>query len=251
MWELRTTARYANLHGERVIQVLRMELYQLLLASPGLTLSQICSLLLKVLPTKGLVPATHTRKSTPPQLSRACRKGGDMGGREVWLQWDTILVGLVIRLDPVLERNNPKQGWRMAGSLFRSQQQTSEQSWGFSSDGFCAATPGTPTCQFLNTSFLEYTSQLSIFLSALDLAKNQDLFFYNISVPAWILPKGLVFQEGRVDAASFPPKGLPTSSSPSCPERVFSLLRSVQGRLWDCQAELSDMVVSQVLQWSL
>lgn len=212
--------------------MLRMAPYQLLLAYPLLTLSQICSLLLRVLPTKGLTPAAHTRKSTPPQLSRACRGGGDMGGREVLLPWDTILVGLGL----VLERNNPKQGWRMAGSLFRSQQQTSGRSWGFSSDGFCAPRLGTPTRRFLNPSSLEYSGQLSIFLNSLDLAKNQ----------------GLVFREGRVDAASFPPKGLPTPpTSPSCPERVLSLLRSVQGRLWDCQAELSVMVVSQVLQWSL
>lgn len=209
--------------------------YQLLLVSPLLTLSQICSLLLRVLPTKGLTPAAHTRKSTPPQLSRACGGGGDMGGRKVLLPWDTILVGLGICLGPLLERNNPKQGWRMAGSLFRSQQQTSGRSWGFSSDGFCAPRLGTPTRRFLNPSSLEYSGQLSIFLNSLNLAKNQ----------------GLVFREGRVDAASFPPKGLPTPTSPSCPERVLSLLRSVQGRLWDCQAELSVMVVSQVLQWSL
>lgn len=127
MWNPRTTPRCANLHGERVIEMLRMALYQLWLAFPLLTLSQICSLLLRVLPTKGLTPAAHTRKSTPPQLSRTCRGGGDMGGREVLLPWDTILVGLGIYLDSVLKRNNPKQDWRMAGSLFRSQ--TSGRSW--------------------------------------------------------------------------------------------------------------------------
>lgn len=42
-----------------------------------LTLSQICSLVPRVLPTRGLTPAQHTRKSMPPQCSRAC--GEDLG----------------------------------------------------------------------------------------------------------------------------------------------------------------------------
>lgn len=67
-----------------------------------------------------------------------------MGGREVLLPWDTILVGLGL----VLERNNPKQGWRMAGSHFRCQQQTSGRSWGFQLRRLLCSQTGHPNPPF-------------------------------------------------------------------------------------------------------
>lgn len=175
-----------------------------------------------------------------------------MGGGKFLSQWDTALVGLGMCLDPVPERNNPKQGWRMTGSLFRSQQRTSGQSWGFLSDCLrCPPNPRHPGLSFLThlsstSAHLRYTGHLSIFLNTLGLAKNQDFFLYNISVPDWILPKGLVLQEGLVGiqqmagCSFFAPKVLPTPTSPSWPDCGLSLISSVWGRLWACQAEPRD-----------
>lgn len=117
VWKLRKSSVCKLTWGEGY-PVLRMESNSLSLAAWVLTLSQICSLLFKVLPTKGLTPATHTRKSTPPQCSRACSEEETWREGKFLLQWGTIPVALGIHLDPVLERTNLKQGWRITGSLF-------------------------------------------------------------------------------------------------------------------------------------
>ena len=60
----------------RVAQKVRMTSNPPHPASPDLTLSQTCSLLHTVLSVKGLIPGTHTGKSTPLQCSRTCGEKG-------------------------------------------------------------------------------------------------------------------------------------------------------------------------------
>lgn len=68
-------------NGERVTQRVQMTSGLPHPAYPDLILSQTCSLLPKVLPTKGLTATMHTRKSTPQQCPRAFGEKGTVRAR--------------------------------------------------------------------------------------------------------------------------------------------------------------------------